>query len=746
MKHMRKWCLLPLALGIQAILFGQSDPVLSVPSDAQMVIHLNLGKLAKKMSWSSVTKHDFFQYLMKDIPLEKQAYLTDPTKLGIDFASGLWISVRQDKENRKSPDNYVLLTGFMANESQFTNMVTANNNKPASLIHQENGHFLLEGNVSLAWNTKQFVLLVSMDDEKKSDKAAEKRLPKSFYTNKIKQLVTFLYPDAQKSLFNDPRLQQLLQQDSDIRIWSDGSVDLKGKYARNDLPDGLNLGLMTKGNYKATTIDFEQGRIISTTRHWINDSLAPIMKKMYSRPMNTALLQKIPAGNTLMVMNFSMDMAGMEQFLTQSGVSKLMKKELQESNLKFEDFQEALQGDVMMAAVLPESYPDQDEESTETSRNPLTDIQLFLAATVKDEKKMKKLVDTIQYKMEIAKKRKDSIRAAQIESWKMPDSPAVWSDEAMVDSSFVEEEMIEEDSISYLSDTTAMENEEIVLDDMSFPPPPPPKEVFKPVMDISDGLFVMTFSEKSLKAFKDNKSNHEMKAFADLYGRKPMVFTLDMKTLMGFLKPLLGSKLSSREDDNPMAILDIFDKLIISGGGFKNGAIESETEIRLSDPSLNSLEMVMNFLDMFGNVANRIGKGAIIKDEELDAPKEENVYSVDDVPPPMEIKIEPSTAVDMKADFVGGEKAWAKFLKKELNTQVPAKNGAPKGRYAVVIEFVVNEDGSYADFIALTNHGFGMEEEAMRVLGTVKKWTPAMKNDKPVESVYKKEIVFVVEN
>lgn len=236
-----------------------------------------------------------------------------------------------------------------------------------------------------------------------------------------------------------------------------------------------------------------------------------------------------------------------------------------------------------------------------------------------------------------------------------------------------------------------------------------------------------------------------MKAFADLYGKKPMVFTLDMKTLMGFLGPILGSKFSSKEDENPLAVLDVFDKLIVSGGEYKNGSIASESEIRLSDPSLNSLETVMNFLDMFGNVVDRIGKGAIIKDEELDAPKEENVYSADDVPPPMEIKIEPSAEVDMKADFVGGEKAWAKFLKKELNTQVPAKNGAPKGRYAVVIEFVVKEDGSYADFIALTNHGFGMEEEAMRVLSAVKKWKPAMKNDKPVESVYKKEIVFVVE-
>lgn len=741
MKHMRKWRLLLLALLTQTILSGQSEPVLSLPSDAQMVIHLNLGKLAKKMPWSSVTKRDIFQYLLKDIPLEKQTYLTDPSKSGVDFSSGLWIAIKQDQTSDKSPVNYVMLTGFIADEGKFSKMVAANNNKPASLVHQDNGHYLLEGNASLAWNTKQFVMLVSTGAEKKTEKATEKRQPKSFYTNKIKLLSTFLYPDAQKSLFNNPRFQQLLQQDSDIQIWSDGSVDLKGKYAKNDLPDELNLGFISKGNYKATTIDFEMGKIKSTTRQWVNDSLAPIMKKMYSRPMNTALLQKIPVGNTLMVMNFSMDMAGLEQFFNQSGISKLMKKELQASNIKFEEFQEALQGDFMMAAVLPESYTNQEDESAETRRNPLTDIQIFVAATVKDEQKMKKLVDTIQYKMEVAKKRKDSIRAAQIESWEMTDSPAVWS--PIVDSSSVEEEMIEGDSISYLSDTTAMEIEEIDLDEMSYPSPPPAEKMqFKPIMDISDGLFVMTFSDKSLKAFKENKSNPEMKAFADLYGKKPMVFTLDMKALMGFLGPLLGSKFSSNENENPLAVLDVFDKLIVSGGGFKNGAIESETETRLSDPSLNSLEIMLNFFEKIFESIRQIKNQSV----EINRIKsEESVIEPPPPPPPF-----PPAGVEMipvqNPSFPGGEKAWVKFLKKELNTKIPVENGAQKGRYAVVIEFVVKEDGTPADFIALTNHGYGMEEEAMRVLGTVKKWKPAIMNGKPVESVFKKEIVFVVKD
>ena len=59
---------------------------------------------------------------------------------------------------------------------------------------------------------------------------------------------------------------------------------------------------------------------------------------------------------------------------------------------------------------------------------------------------------------------------------------------------------------------------------------------------------------------------------------------------------------------------------------------------------------------------------------------------------------------------------WGRFLERNLNAEVPVDNGAPEGSYTVIIQFVVDTDGSISDIKALTNHGYGLEQEAIRVI------------------------------
>ena len=57
-----------------------------------------------------------------------------------------------------------------------------------------------------------------------------------------------------------------------------------------------------------------------------------------------------------------------------------------------------------------------------------------------------------------------------------------------------------------------------------------------------------------------------------------------------------------------------------------------------------------------------------------------------------------------------------KISGKKLNPSAPVDNGAPEGTYTVYVQFVVSKDGNISDVRALTNHGYGMEEEAVRVI------------------------------
>jgi protein TonB len=102
--------------------------------------------------------------------------------------------------------------------------------------------------------------------------------------------------------------------------------------------------------------------------------------------------------------------------------------------------------------------------------------------------------------------------------------------------------------------------------------------------------------------------------------------------------------------------------------------------------------------------------------------------------------------VEIEAAFPGGESAWRKYLERNLNPSAPVDNGAPEGTYTVYVQFVVSKDGSISDVRPLTKHGFGMEEEAVRVIKKGPKWTPAIQNGRQVNAYRKQPITFQVQS
>ncbi len=87
---------------------------------------------------------------------------------------------------------------------------------------------------------------------------------------------------------------------------------------------------------------------------------------------------------------------------------------------------------------------------------------------------------------------------------------------------------------------------------------------------------------------------------------------------------------------------------------------------------------------------------------------------------------------------------WVKFLTRNLNAEVPVDNNAPAGRYNVIIQFVVDKEGNVSDIKALTNHGYGMEQEAIRVLKKARGWKPGIQDGREVKSYHRQPITFEV--
>lgn len=132
-----------------------------------------------------------------------------------------------------------------------------------------------------------------------------------------------------------------------------------------------------------------------------------------------------------------------------------------------------------------------------------------------------------------------------------------------------------------------------------------------------------------------------------------------------------------------------------------------------------------------------------IKDEGLAAPVDQGKQVIEEKKEDDENKI--FEKVEIEAAFPGGESAWRKYLERNLNANTPVDNGAPEGSYTVWVQFIVDKEGNISDVKPLTSHGYGMEDEAAKIIKKGPKWTPAQQNGRQVKAYRKQPITFVVQ-
>ena len=111
-------------------------------------------------------------------------------------------------------------------------------------------------------------------------------------------------------------------------------------------------------------------------------------------------------------------------------------------------------------------------------------------------------------------------------------------------------------------------------------------------------------------------------------------------------------------------------------------------------------------------------------------------------PPAVDDKI--FEKVEIEAFFSDNEDAWGAFLMANLKAHIPVKRKAPAGTYTVVAQFIVDKEGRLSGITTITNHGFGMEAEVVRVLKRSPRWKPAVQDGRKVKAYRRQPITFVI--
>lgn len=96
--------------------------------------------------------------------------------------------------------------------------------------------------------------------------------------------------------------------------------------------------------------------------------------------------------------------------------------------------------------------------------------------------------------------------------------------------------------------------------------------------------------------------------------------------------------------------------------------------------------------------------------------------------------------VEQNPEFIGGMKAFGKYLAENMRYPNTAVRAGIQGRVFVV--FVVNKDGDITEAKLVKGIGFGCDEEALRVVNQMPKWNAGKQNGKAVRVRFTLPIVF----
>ena len=103
------------------------------------------------------------------------------------------------------------------------------------------------------------------------------------------------------------------------------------------------------------------------------------------------------------------------------------------------------------------------------------------------------------------------------------------------------------------------------------------------------------------------------------------------------------------------------------------------------------------------------------------------------------------TREEREAEFPGGTGAWVVYLQKNLNPNIGYKKKIKPGKYQVVIKFIIARDGTVSDIEPETKFGYGLEDEAVRIIKKSGKWIPAKQFGRFVNAYRRQPITYVYE-
>ena len=156
-------------------------------------------------------------------------------------------------------------------------------------------------------------------------------------------------------------------------------------------------------------------------------------------------------------------------------------------------------------------------------------------------------------------------------------------------------------------------------------------------------------------------------------------------------------------------------------------------------PEAPKMEEVLQIADNDANV----------EESTIQSSEDDNTQAVEIKYVPVEVEEEELEeqqifqVVEEMPEFPGGMAECLKFIGKNIKYPTIAQENGVQGR--VIIQFVVNQDGSIVDPVVMRSVDPYLDKEALRVIKMMPKWKPGKQRGKPVRVKYTVPVTFKLE-
>ncbi len=355
-----------------------------IPADASMVMHINGKSLQEKLPWSEIQQNPWFSKLMSDSSMTTllKTIMQDPKNSGIDTKSDLMMFTKSD-----SLGAYVAWVGNIQNMDKFvafSNELTKTTGKPDN--HDD--VFILKNNSMLvSWQATKFLMLMDAPPMKPDfgrdsldtfSSPAEKKS-----TRNLSDLALSLYDLKDKNkLGSDEKFATMMETEADVHVWLNAEAIYINEMSMQMGPIGmLNMDKLYKGSIIATSINFEDGKILTAMKAYAGKEITDLWRKYGGNKIDMNLLERLPSKNIAAEFSLNFKPQGLIELLKLANMDGFVNLFLNQLGITADDFIKSIEGDVFFAVT-----------DIKTDSSGKMKPNFIFAATINDQASLNKLI------------------------------------------------------------------------------------------------------------------------------------------------------------------------------------------------------------------------------------------------------------------------------------------------------------------------------------------------------------------